>query len=124
MRLSNSVAVLLLTALSCSAQADVTEIEWNSAGRFEKAVVVQPGKFFELCGKLDPGVQVAWSFKSDQPVNFNIHFHEGETVTYPIKQTATTAADGSLDVSQPQDYCWMWSNKGAAPAPLRLLLRR
>ncbi len=124
MRVSNSIAILLLAALSCAAQAEVIEIQWDSTGRFEKAVVVQPGKFAEFCGKLGKGVQVAWSFTSAEPVNFNIHYHEGETVTYPVKQTATASADGSLEVSQQQEYCWMWSDKGAVPAPLRVLLRR
>lgn len=124
MRISNNIAAFLLAAVSSAAHAEVTEIQWDSAGRFEKTTILQPGKFAELCGKLSKGQKVAWSFKSDEPVNFNIHYHEGESVTYPVKQTDSTAAEGSLDVSQPQEYCWMWSNKGTVLAPLRVLLRR
>jgi hypothetical protein len=124
MRVSNSIAKLLLATLSCAAQADVIEIQWDSSGRFERVVEVPPGKFAELCGKFSKGDRVAWSFTSDTPMNFNIHYHEGETVTYPVKQTATTAAEGSFEVSQPQEYCWMWSNKGTVSTPLNVILRR
>ena len=123
MRRFNYIAALLLTA-SSAAQAEIIEIQWSSAGRFEKNIVVQPGKFAELCGKLGKDAKIAWSFQSDGPVNFNIHYHEGENVSYPVKQTGSTAAEGLLEVSQPQDYCWMWSNKGAVKASMKLVLQK
>lgn len=117
-------AALLLTALSLTAQADVVEIEWNGAGRFEKTVALQPGKFAELCGKLKPGEKIRWSFKSEAVLNFNIHYHEGPNVSYPVKQAGVVAAEGVLDVAQQQDYCWMWSNKAAEPTALLIVLQR
>lgn len=124
MRRLNNIALFLLASASSVTQAELTEIQWESAGRFEKTSVLPPGKFTELCGRLSKGQKVAWSFKSNEPLNFNIHYHEGENVTYPVKQTGSTAAEGTLDVSQSQQYCWMWSNKGATPASVSVLLLR
>lgn len=121
---SSGIVALLLTALSLTAQADVVEIEWDGAGRFEKTVALQPGKFAELCGKLSPGEKIRWSFKSEAPLNFNIHYHEGPKVSYPVKQADVTVADGVLDVAQQQDYCWMWSNRAAAQTALQIVLQR
>jgi len=124
MHLLNTITAFLLVALSATTRAEVIEIQWDSAGRFERNLTVPPGKLAELCGRIGRDTKVTWSFKSDQPLNFNIHYHEGETVTYPVKQTGSTAADGVLDVGQPQEYCWMWSNKGAVPAPVKVSLKQ
>lgn len=124
MRRSATIAVTLLVAITLTAQAEVTEIQWDSKGRFEKTTVLQAGKLTELCGKLTKGQKVNWSFKSDGPLSFNIHFHEGESVEYPVKQSDIAVAEGVLDVSKQQEYCWMWSNKGKDRATLTVALAR
>lgn len=124
MRRSTTIAATLLVAITLTAQAQVTEIQWDGNGRFDRTSVLQAGKFTELCGKLAKGQKVSWSFKSDEPLNFNIHFHEGERVTYPVKQTGVTAAEAVLEVSQQQEYCWMWSNKGKDQTTLTVALTR
>jgi len=124
MRRLNKIATLLLAASSVETHAEIIEIQWGKGGRFEKDFVVQPGKVAEFCGKLGKDAKVAWLFKSDAPVNFNIHYHEGENVSYPVKQTGSTVAEGMLEVSQPQAYCWMWSNKEAVPAAVNVRLKQ
>ena len=100
------------------------EIGWDKAGRFETTVNVAPGKFAEVCGRLNQGQSVAWSFKGDRPLNFNIHYHEGKLVVFPAKQDAAVDAQGKLNVSLSQDYCWMWTNKTDLRAKLSLVLMR
>ena len=102
----------------------MVEIDWDKAGRFETTVNVAPGKFAEVCSRLDKGQAVAWSFKADRPLNFNIHYHEGKQVVFPAKQDAAVDAQGKLDVSLSQDYYWMWTNKTDLPAKLSLVLMR
>ena len=102
----------------------MVEIGWDKAGRFESSVNVPPGKFAEVCGRLDKGQSVAWSFTAERPLNFNIHYHEGKKVVFPAKQDAAVDAQGKLDVGLSQDYCWMWTNKTDLPAKLSLVLMR
>ena len=118
------LAVLAVAVIAIDARAELVEIAWDKAGRFETAVSVAPGKFAEVCGPLDRGQSVAWSFKADRPMNFNIHYHEGKQVVFPAKQDAAVDAQGKLDVSLSQDYCWMWTNKANAPIRLQLLLQK
>ena len=113
-----------MAVIAIDARAELVEIGWDKAGRFETTVAVAPGKFAEVCGQLDRGQSVAWSFKADRPMNFNIHYHEGKQVVFPAKQDAAVDAQGKLDVSLSQDYCWMWTNKTDLPAQLRTVLRR
>ena len=105
------LVALALAVMAIEARAELVEIAWDKAGRFEATVSVAPGKFAEVCGKLAQGQAIAWSFKGDRPMNFNIHYHEGKQVVFAAQQDAAVDAQGKLDVSLSQDYCWMWANK-------------
>jgi hypothetical protein len=77
-----------------------------------------------LCGKLAVGAKVQRQFDAPAPLNFNIHFHEGKQVRFPAKQDQVAKADGTLRAEVDQDYCWMWTNKSASSASLKLTLKR
>lgn len=118
---------LLIGALTLvweAALAEMVPVTWDAQGQFAKSVGVKPGKFVELCEKLPAGAKVSWSFKADAALNFNLHFHEGNEVRYPVKQDQVTQAQGVFDAPGAQDYCWMWVNKGASPVTLALQLKR
>ena len=120
-----AVAVAMaVAAMAPSARAELVNIVWDASGRFETETKVAPGKFAEVCGPLAKGQTVAWSFKADRPMNFNVHYHVGEQVVFPARLDAAAEANGELDVALAQDYCWMWANKGESTAALRLTLRR
>ena len=116
-----SVALLLFAT---TARAEVVEIAWDASGRFERVLDLAPAKFAEVCGRLTKGESIAWSFKSGQPLNFNIHYHEGKNVVFPVKKDRTADLDGELQVGIDQDYCWMWENTSAAGVILTVALRR
>ena len=116
-----------MAVIAIGARAELVAINWDNAGRFETGAGVAPGKFAEVCGPLDTrrtGQSVAWSFKANRPMNFNIHYHEGKQVVFPAKQDAAVDAQGKLDVSLSHDDCWMWTNKSDLPAQLQVVLRR
>ena len=116
--------LLALVVIATSAHANLVDIAWSEQGRFEHNASVAPGKFVELCGKLAKGQVIAWSFKGEQPLDFNIHYHQGKQVVFPAKRSGVAALDGQLAVALDQDYCWMWTNKTAAPAALAVRLQR
>lgn len=122
---SKTVLTLALVLAAPSAMAtDVVPIEWSLAGTFEREVSVPAGKFAEVCGRLAAHTSVDWNFDADAPLDFNVHYHEGKKVHVPAKQDGAQAADGLLKVAASQDYCWMWTNKTARKASLKLSLRR
>lgn len=118
------LAAFVMVATTFAARADVVGITWDTNARFETLLSVAPGKFAEVCGTLAQGQSIAWSFTADKPVNFNIHYHAGKQVVYPATQDGASRVEGLLDVSLDQDYCWMWTTKGASPAGVRLTLKR
>jgi len=115
---------LLLALLAVDARADVTDIEWDGGGRFERTLSVAPGTFAELCTRLSKGQSVRWTFHADQPLNFNVHYHVGKEVIYAARDDRVREQNGYLEVAEDQDYCWMWTNDGKSPASLKTMLER
>jgi len=119
-------AWLLAALLAVSApalRAEVIDIKWSADGRFQRSLSLAPGGFSELCGALQVGQSVEWQFEAGQALDFNIHYHEGQGVQYPVRVDRVRQQRGQLVVDSTQDYCWMWSNKSAPTALLRVRLR-
>jgi len=117
---------LAVTALALceSATAQMVPIDWDASGQFSKEVAIAPGKFVEACEKLPKGAKVAWSFEARSRLDFNFHFHEGKQVRFPAKKNQVAKDAGTLNTKVEQDYCWMWTNKGAAETTLNLKLTK
>jgi hypothetical protein len=79
----------------------------------------------EECLHLDVGDRLDYEFTSNQPLKFNIHYHEGNAVLMPIARDDAVQDSGLFAPVIAQDYCLMWE-AGAAGALLdyRVTLRR
>ena len=80
--------------------------------RFE----LTPGKIHEECLRLEAGDKRKYNWKSSVPVDFNVHYHKGAEVFYPVKMTASKVARGTFTARTGEDYCWMWTAKDVAAA--------
>lgn len=109
---------------AAAARAEVIELQWQDAGRFERSLTIAPGKFAEICGPLEAGQAVLWSFDADRALNFNVHYHVDKDVRYPAKKENVKRLQGDLSVDSRQDYCWMWTNKTTASTKLSVTLTR
>lgn len=116
---SSSVAAALLVALAAPARAEIVTVAWDGAGRFDKEVSVPGGRFVEACVALPKDARVNWSFEAGAALDFNIHYHVGRHVVFPTQKDRAAAASGTLGAPVGQDFCWMWSNKGADAITLR-----
>ena len=116
--------VMTLAAMAPSTLADIVDIAWDTDGRFERSVSVAPGKFAEICGKLPAGLKVGWNFEASAPLDFNVPYHVGKEVVFPSKLAAVVTAKDTLATQIDQDYCWMWSNKTAMSATIKVKLQR
>ncbi len=120
-----TVACLLaLASGAVPAASHIVEVAWATDGRFAHAATVEAGKFVELCGKLNAGDSIRWSFDASAPLDFNIHYHVGKAAEYPAKQAQARSGQDTLRVSVAEDYCWMWSNKSANKVKLDVRLQR
>ena len=115
-----------LTALVIIAgsHAEIIEVKWDAANKFERTQSIAPGKFVEICENLLKGSAVTWEFEASAPLNFNIHFHQGKDVAFPEKQDGVSERQGTLVAPSKEDYCWMWTNKNDTPSSIRVLLAK
>lgn len=117
-------ACLALAWTTGAPAAELVEISWTPAGRFERTVAVPAGGFAEVCGNLAKGARVRWDFVADVAMAFNIHYHVGKDVVYPERREGVARLSGELVAPVDQDYCWMWSNKSKSDAQAALTLQR
>lgn len=79
--------------------------------------------FHEECLNLRPGQALAYSFESAQPVQFNIHYHEGEEALYPVSKEGISGLKGTFRPAKSRNYCFMWSNSQSKPVKLSYEIR-
>lgn len=67
----------------------------------------------EHCLKLAAGQSIRYRFDSTGLVDFNIHYHRGETVHLPLERKAVKILNGEFRAESTEDYCLMWEARGA-----------
>ena len=68
-----------------------------------------PGEIVEDCVALKAGQSRGFDWTSDAPVDFNIHWHEGDKVEYPVDIKRHWKGRGEFTADRDNDYCWMWT---------------
>jgi hypothetical protein len=74
---------------------------------------IRPGKIAEECFKLPAGGAVGYAFEASASVDFNVHYHRGNDVFYPVKRDAIRQADDRFTAPSAEEYCLMWTNPSA-----------
>jgi hypothetical protein len=78
---------------------------------------ITPFAIHEECVRLAVGDRVEYEFSATEPVDFNIHYHEGNAVVAPIGREKVYADSGFFVPVIAQHYCLMWE-AGVAGAML------
>ena len=76
-------------------------------------VNMAPKKVHAECARMEAGESRRWHWKSSAPVDFNIHYHRGDEVSYPVKRDAMRGDGGTFVARTGEDYCWMWTARDA-----------
>lgn len=83
-----------------------------------------PGGFEELCFELDAGQSVRYQFDAGAPLDFNVHWHRGNEVLFPIRSATVARRAGVFAAEEKQAYCLMWTNRTRGAVPLRARIDR
>jgi len=89
----------------------------------ESEVTLAPSKVHEDCMELIPTDVLYYSFKTEGPVNFNIHYHEGAKITYPVTKDNTAGEEGRFYPDRKQYFCLMWTNPQSGSVRLTYTFR-
>jgi hypothetical protein len=102
----------LALPLACAAQAPAAKPAGD--GWLAFSFTLEPKKVHEECQRIEAGQKRRYMWRADGPVDFNIHFHRGDDVTYPVKRDAMRGDGGTFSAKQGEDYCWMWTARDKA----------
>ncbi len=99
----------------------------RDAAQMKETFILQPkgaeGAVAELAVELTPGQTVIYHWVTEAEVEFNIHSHQGEAVTYH-ERLVQREADGVFGSRTSVDYYLMWENSRPGPVTVRVDLRR
>jgi len=101
---------VILTALSAAFLLAAT-VSAGDVDTPSQTVSLEPGKHKEVCLKMTAGQAVGYQFTSVRPVAFNIHYHDGSAVEYPVKLDSVREASDRFVADADRGYCLMWSNR-------------
>lgn len=85
----------------------------GDAPRTVRGQPIPPYEVLEECLRLESGDRAEFAFESTEPVDFNVHYHEGKAVVMPLAREKTRGDAGVFAPPVAQDYCLMWE---AGPA--------
>jgi hypothetical protein len=72
-------------------------------------ISVEARKSHEECLRIEAGEKRRYHWRASAPVDFNVHFHRGDEVVYPIKRDGMRGDGGTFVAKTGGDYCWMWT---------------
>jgi hypothetical protein len=79
----------------------------------------------EECLRLEPGDRAEFAFESTDPVEFNVHYHDGQAVVMPLVREKSRGDAGMFAPPLGEDYCLTWeAGPAGALLDFRVRLRR
>jgi len=82
-------------------------------------VTMAPFEFRELCVALADKEKINVVFHSRQPIEYDIHYHDGFTIRFPVKLTDVTKHADQFIAETGRVYCLMWFNRSLEQTSLR-----
>lgn len=117
LKLSSVAAAIFVwgmtTATNAGASAPAPEAKSTA-----KPVAIKPGKAYEKCMLLNAVQTLEYQFDASAKVNFNLHYHKGDAIYYPLKTDRTLGETGSYESQVREEFCLMWENKTSAEVTL------
>ena len=113
------VALLIAMAVAGPAAATVSTAAHEVFDR-----ELRPGGFDEVCVRLVRDEAIDYRFEATAPVEFNIHYHRGRDVFYPVRLAQVRGAAAQFRAPAADDYCLMWENTGAGTVRVQGALTR
>ncbi|MCK5666604.1 MAG: hypothetical protein KAI17_24100 [Thiotrichaceae bacterium] len=87
---------------------------------YVKNPVIKSGKSYETCFQLYSGDKVFYSFDSRAELRFNIHYHKGKEVHYPVPVRLVSSKKSVFEAEIDNQYCLMWKNPGKETVEMNL----
>ena len=91
--------------------------------RSAEEIAINPYAVHEACFPLAEGDRLDWRFEAREPVDFNVHYHDGPMILMPITREKSRGDAGIFPVLVTHDYCAMFE-AGPSGAIVSYRMRR
>jgi|APSaa5957512493_1039668.scaffolds.fasta_scaffold59022_2 hypothetical protein len=115
--MTHTFKVILLSALVSGLPFISQAAEKTDSAR------IDPGKVHEVCFAMEFGERLTYAFMSSRDMKFNIHYHEGDDVSFPVEEHLTAEEEDIFTAMSSQGYCMMWTNPSNRIVPLNVVYR-
>ena len=99
-----------IVAMSALADSQIPDQVISDVADKEYVHAIAANRLHEECFPMKAGERVTFSFKSNEVIDFNIHYHNQNKVHYPLKIEKITALAKTVQVTKKSVYCLMWKN--------------
>ncbi len=99
------VVISTVLLASCQASKITTDAEANIHHG-----IIKSGKdqIAEICPELKTGQTLNFQLDASLPILFNLHYHQGKKVAYPIPEKNLTKINQQFTAPVDNTYCLMW----------------
>jgi hypothetical protein len=106
------IGVFLFLVGGCATTGVSTEVSPDVTLKDRKVMKAKldPSGLHELCKRIRPDQKFTYSFESSGPVDFNVHYHRGEEVIYPVSEEKISTSKGYYSPKKENIFCLMWTN--------------
>ncbi len=66
----------------------------------------------EHCFALQAGEAIRYRYRASAKLDFNIHYHRGKDVLYPVRERGSRRAEGEYTAPHDDTFCLMWEHAG------------
>lgn len=93
--------------------------------RVVERLVIAPYAMHEECAPLAAGERLDYRYRSSAPLDFDIHYYEGNAILSPVVREQSTDDAGIFEAPLARDYCLTWqAGPPGAIIGYRVLVRR
>ncbi len=118
MRVPHFLMMSMVGVMLATGCATVETKPSHIVSKQKEMIIIAQSSFYEACDKLTPGQEVEFSFETNAPVDFDVHYHSPDGKVYPVKNDNITTLKGGFVADAKGIYCCMWNNKNWGPVDL------
>lgn len=113
--ISFGIAIMLLYFFTIWVQEQHEgSIPHNLSSKTEEivAITIPVKRYYEKCVDVSDTQQLQYSFNSQAPLSFNLHYHKEGEALYPVKEDSIDELENIFQPKKRGYYCLMWRNSG------------
>ncbi len=110
--------IIAFSLSGCATTGTGDATKKTATGKMMKTTL-GPSRLHEHCMDLSQKHKMVYSFESEEPVNFYIHYHY-EGSRYELdRRDEVTALEGTFSADKKQVHCLTWTNPQSKPVEIK-----